>query len=73
MKPPRSNAAYAKSYTLFSAAFLVALLCFGLVILAEHFEWRKLAFVGVALGGIAILTGGAALVAQVIRNFRPRQ
>jgi multidrug transporter EmrE-like cation transporter len=73
MKPPKSNAAYSKSYTLFSAMFLVALLCFGVVMLAERFGWSTLAFAGVLIGGIAILIGGAAVIAQATRNFRPPQ
>lgn len=70
MQPPKVNYSLSKAYTLFSAAFLVGLICVGTVLLAERFEWRWLGLAGVLFGGMAILTGGAGVVAMFVRNFR---
>lgn len=73
MRSFKVNAAYTKTYKFFSAAFLCALLCFGVVMLAEQFGLRWAAFAGIIVGGIAILVGVAAVIAMLARNFRRRE
>lgn len=73
MQPSKANTVPPKAHTLFSAAFLGALLCFGVVLLADHFGWRWLGFAGVVVGGVAIFTGGGAVIAMATRNFRRRR